>query len=103
MKKIVTLSILLGLAAPAHAVDRADIVKEYLYRNAVIDGTYQPDRAGEVMANFSALTTAQQNAAMSNFVDTLTAEIDANVAKMATETARLNALKAELETFKAGL
>lgn len=103
MKKIITLAIFLGLAAPAHAVDRADIVKEYLNRNAVVDGTYQPDEAAEIMANFSALTTAQQDAALSDFIDTLTAEIDASVTKMATETARLNALRAELETFKAGL
>jgi len=103
MKKILTLAILLGLAAPAHAVDRADIIKEYLHRNAVVDGTYQPDKAGEIMAAFSALTPAQQNAAMSNFIDTLTAEIDANVAKMAAETARLNTLKANLEAFKGGL
>ena len=103
MKKIVMLSILLGMAAPAHAVDRADIIREYLNRNAVVDGTYQPDKAGEIMATFSALTTAQQNAAMSSFIDTLTAEIDVNVAQMAAETARLNALKADLEAFKGGL
>lgn len=102
MQLIIALA-LVFVGSTAHAVDRDDIIKEYLVRSAVIDGTYQPDEAGRVMAQFSGLTQAEQDGILSAFVDTLTAEIDDQQDQIATESARLSDLKAELEAFKAGL
>lgn len=102
MQLIIALALTL-VASTAHAVDRTDIIKEYLTRNAIVDGTYQPDKAGEVMSEFSALTPAEQDAAISGFVDQIVAEIDADVVQLNNEEIRLLNVREQLLAFKGTL
>ncbi len=102
MQLIIALALTL-VASTAHAVDRTDIIKEYLTRNAIVDGTYQPDKAGEVMSQFSTLTPVEQDAAMKNFIDSLVAEIEADVVRLNSEEARLLNVKEQLIALKGTL
>lgn len=103
MKIITALLAVLLFAAPGYAITEEELVEMYVLENAVTAGQFDPGKAIALTRQFYQLTEQQRNTQLSNYIDGLVADIDADLTKVTGREAALNARKTELQTFQAGL